>query len=504
MVEASIRTIVVAGAGVAGLVSANLLQSRGFHVTLVDRNPLPGGKLNLVEDGGFRFDTGPSLLTMPDVFRRLFGELNMDFDDELRPVRLDPYCRYRFPDGIVFDTSDSLEQMSRTLLEHAPGDLDSFFSFLARAAAWYQMSVETVIEGPPLDWRRMRTMKLDPVRFFRMRPFESLDRYLARTFDDERIRRLCRLISLYTGCAPDRTPAIFTLIPFLEFGLGRWYIPGGLYRIAEVLHRRFESLGGKFLPDTEIRAIDFENGRAARAHTQRGDVLEADHFVVNADVGLAARTFLSSAPGAPSLTRRLSRLRPSTSAFVLLIGTSAPVGELVHHNILFSDDEAAEWKSIFRNHVPAGDPTIYLNNPSYTDPNLAPAGKSALFAMVNVPPDDPGKWSWEKNRESYRETVLRTIERRAVPGLRDRIEVLHERTPLDFRERTWADRGSLYGLAPDSMFAMMRRPVNREKGFEGVTFAGGTTHPGAGIPLAALSGRLAADLITIPSEPATR
>jgi len=489
------ENVVIAGAGVGGIATAIRLQKHGIPTVLVDRNPRAGGKLNIIEEGGYRFDTGPSLLTLPEVFEELFEEADLDMRKELEIVPLDPYCRYFFDDGTMFETSDSMSRMSRTLLESAPEDVDAFFSFLAKAARWYRMSAEPVLFGPPLDWRNMANSGFDPIPFFRMRPFEQLDKFLRRTFRDERIRRICRLISLYTGCAPDRTPAIFGLIPFLEFGLGRWYVQGGLYGIADRLIRRYVERGGTYLPNCSVTRIEFERGRAVRAELDDGQVLEAKHFVVNGDVATASRTFLNEAPGAARLHKRLEKLRPSTSAFVLCLGARADTSALVHHNILFSRDEATEWKEIFSAGVAPSDPTIYLNNPSYTDPSLAPAGGSALFAMVNVPAADATKWDWRSRSSEYQEKVLSTLEARGMPGLRKQIDVLHVRSPLDFAERTFADRGSLYGKAPDSLGAMMSRPKNIEKGFDGVFFVGGTTHPGAGIPLAALSGKLVAQEI---------
>ena len=492
-VLSSSRPVVIVGAGMAGLSAAVRLQSQGVPTVLIDRNERPGGKLNLVEDSGYRFDTGPSLVTMPEVFEDLFSAVGIDFG-ELGLVPLDPYCRYFFPGGEVIETSDSLREMSRTLLRESPEDVEAFFHFLAKAAMWYRMSIDAVIKGPPLDWRRMRRTKLDPIAFFSARPFERFDRLGAKNFRDPRIRRILGLVSLYTGCAPWRTPSIFSLIPFLEMGLGRWYVPGGLYRIAQVLIGRYEALGGRFLPGQTVERVEFESGRARRAVLSTGEDVVGSQFVVNADVALAVKSFLREAPGAGRLNRRLDGMRLSTSAFVLLAGVKSADARLIHHNIFFSSDEGKEWHRVFRDGLPPQDPTVYVNHPSFTDPTVAPAGGAALFLMVNVPADHPVRWDWEREGERYGEHVLSTLENRGV-AIRPHLEVLHRRTPVDFQTRTFADGGSLYGRAPESLVAMMRRPRNEESGFEGVVFAGGTTHPGAGIPLAALSGKLAAEMV---------
>lgn len=493
------RHVLVAGAGVAGLSAAIHLQNRGISVTLVDRNPMPGGKLNVVYDEGYRFDAGPSLLTLPEVFADLFAEAGTSLEKELTIVPLDPYCRYFFPDGTAVETSDSMYRMTGELLRHAPEDVDAFFGFLAKAAAWWRMSADSVIYGPPMDWKAMKGSSLDPIAFFRMRPFESLESLISRTFRSERIRRICRLIALYTGSDPRRAPAIFSLIPFLEFGLGRWYVQGGLYEIARVLTDRFVARGGRFHPSTDVERIEFESGRARRALLDNGERIEADAFVVNTDVSTAVQTVVRDAPGAKRLQRRLAGLRPSTSAFVMMLGVNAMPAGLIHHNIVFSSDEDGETRRIFDEGLPPLEPTVYLNNPSSTDPSLAPAGGAALFAMVNVPAIDGARWNWGEQRESYANRVIDRLEAQC-PGLRESIEVMHVRTPEDFSARTSAHRGSLYGSAPDSFLSMMKRPRNVEKGFDGVWFAGGTTHPGAGIPLAALSGRLVARQIAFETE----
>jgi phytoene desaturase len=480
--------VVIAGAGMGGLAAAIRLQSAGIATILLDRNARAGGKLNLIEDAGYRFDTGPSLVTMPEVFEELFATAGMSLHDELDLVRLDPYCRYFFDDGTMLETSDSMEKMSRALLQLSPLDVEAFFNFLGKAASWYRMSVDAVIYGPPLDWRTLPQSEFAPMEFFRARPFQKLDSMITKMFRDERIRRIARLIALYTGCAPNRAPAIFSLIPFLEFGLGRWYVQGGLYEIARKLLERYKAIGGDYRPSSTVTAIDFEGGRARRARVSDGSVVEGDAFVVNADVAVAAQTILSGAPGAKRLSKRLSSLRSSTSAFVLMIGARLPASEIIHHNISFSADEQAEWDEVFEQGRPPSDPTVYLNNPSYTDPSLAPSGSAALFAMVNVPART--EWDWDE----YQSLVISTLERRLRPSWS--IDVVHRRTPQDFADLTFAENGSLYGKAPDSLGAMMKRPKNVEPGFDGVYFVGGTTHPGAGIPLAALSGKLVANLIS--------
>lgn len=497
-----VEPVVIAGAGVGGLATAIRLQAAGIPTVLVDRNEKAGGKLNLIEQGGYRFDTGPSLVTLPEVFEELFAVAGLEFRKELDLVLLEPYCRYFFEDGTMFETSDSMHRMSTTLLDAAAEDVDAFFTFLAKAARWYRMSAASVLFGPALDWRNLAKSKFDPIPFFSMRPFEPLDRLLRRTFRDERIRRICRLIALYTGCAPDRAPAIFGLIPFLEFGLGRWYIQGGLHAIAEKLIGAYRNRGGRFISSTKVSRVEFECGRARRVHLDSGETIEAAHVVSNADVATASRTFLSDAPGARRMQARLEKLRPSTSAFVLHIGARLRPEKFVHHNIVFSQDESAEWREVFGRGLPPSDPTIYLNHPSFSDPSLAPPSASAFFVMVNVPAADARSWDWAAKADAYQDLVLDTLERRALPGLRSCMDTIHRRTPLDFADQTYADRGSLYGKAPDSLRAMMKRPRNVERGFDGVSFVGGTTHPGAGIPLAALSGKLVADqLIASAAKP---
>ncbi len=488
------QMVVVIGAGVGGISTAVRLRAAGVPTILVDRNPRAGGKLNLVEKGGYRFDTGPSLLTLPEVFRELFTTVGLDFEKEIELTSLNPYCRYFFEDGTMFETSDSISAMSAALLAESPEDVGAFFTFLGKAASWYQMSAEAVLYGPPLDFKNMAKSKFDPIPFFSMRPFEPLDKLIRRTFRDERIRRIARLIALYTGCSPYRAPAIFGLIPFLEFGLGRWYVQGGLYRISEVLMRRYLELGGEYVPETSVASVRFEKGRAVAAITDSGREIAGQHFVVNGDVATASASFLAEAPGAKRLSRRLEALRPSTSAFVMMIGAKCSTERLIHHNILFSANEKDEWNEVFTLNRAPQDPTIYLNHPSFTDQGLAPAGGAALFAMVNVPAIGPST-NWQLESQRYADHVIDTLERRGISGLRGSIDVMETRTPEDFRIRTFADRGSLYGKAPDGLMAMMRRPKNREAGFDGVSFVGGTTHPGAGIPLAALSGKLVADML---------
>lgn len=492
------QSAIVVGAGLGGLGTAVRLAAAGYRVTLLEKNERAGGKLNLWEEGGFRFDTGPSLVTLPGVIADTFKAAGRRMSDYLTLTPLDPICRYRFADGTRLDMASSLPRLVSEVERVSPGDVAGLFRFLAYARTLFRRAgpIFLLRERPGLGDLLSRR-GLDAAR---IDAHLSMHTAVSRFFKSEKLVQLFDRYATYNGSSPYRAPATLAMIPYIEMGGGGWYIEGGLYRLAESLLKVAQELGVDFRPNSEVTEVLFEgSGKAAQACGVRlasGEMLRALHIVVNADPMQAYPAMVPAHLQDRRLAGRMEGLEPSCSGFVLMLGVRGDYPALAHHNIFFSGDYRAEFRAIFDKGTPAPDPTIYVACSSRSDPSQAPEGHLNLFVLVNAPALPPyGARQWDMWTGPYRDLILGKLEKAGLEGLRERIVVEKTITPQDFRERYGAWRGSIYGLSSNSRTTAFLRPPNRAPGVQRLYFVGGSVHPGGGIPLVLLSARLVSRLV---------
>ena len=469
----------VIGAGVGGMSAAVRLASAGHRVTVFERAKEPGGKLAVFERDGYRFDTGPSLLTLPHVFE----ELGLG----LRPEPLDPVVRHVFPDGVVLDSSSDhavfLERIAEALGGDAADDWDRFWR---RAARIWRASWDAVLQRPVtaaslarLSWRVGDLAAIAPGRSLR-----ALGR---RHLRDPRLRMLLDRYATYTGTDPRRAPAALAAIPYAELAYGGWYLPGGLGTIATALHEACLTAGVRVSLGTEVTAVEADSAvRGVRLAS--GELVPADIVVSNVDAVSLYRDLL---PAPKPLTGLADR---SLAGFVLLLGVRGRTPELAHHTVFFPRDYDAEFDAIFpgpgRRARPVPDPAVFVTRAA--DPAVRPDGREAWFVLVNAPRHGSA-WSavdWRRPglAGAYTDHVLSVLARRGV-DVRDRLEFVETRTPADLAEATGAPGGSIYGTAGGLLRPGNRGPV------DGLFLVGGSVHPGGGLPMVALSARIVADEI---------
>ncbi len=493
--------VAVIGAGVGGLTAAALLAHAGLRVTVFEKNERVGGKLNWLEVDGYSFDTGPSLLTMPYVFQELWQRLGRRLEDDLTLVPLPVTCRYRWTDGTVVDEDAAFWQRPDVA------------RFLAYARGLYDLSADAFLHHPLGEWWRQITWaNLKNLRHLpKIASFQTMDQVVRRFFgDDPHLVQLFDRFATYNGSSPYKTPAAFNIIPYVEARFGGWYVKGGLYEIARALERVCRELGVEFQLGAEVAGC----GRGTLGEYARGvrpcwlvtteeksspvsSSQQAFDFVVcNQDV-LSARTRFLAGPvsGAGLRPPRPTKADPAISGFVMYLGVDKPFSELEHHNIFFSDDYPAEFRQLFDDRLPADEPTIYVAIHSKDDPDRAPPGCENWFVLVNAPAlTDDARVDWPAIAQAYGDRILERLETRfGLDGLRQHVRVRRHFTPADFATRYLAHRGSLYGFASHGVRAAFQRPAMRPPGTEGFYFVGGSTHPGGGLPLVCLSGRMAAD-----------
>src|SRR3954454_6903322 len=469
--------VVVCGAGVGGLAAAVRLATAGHAVTVVEQGTALGGKAGRLERGGFRFDTGPSLLTMPWVLADLFAATGAPLHEELDLVRVEPVTRYRFADGTSVDLSADLPPAHEALEAWSPGAGADWARFLGTCASMWRASAPFLAGPPPWPPRRPApgAPPPDPRDLVRARPWRTL-RGLARAHTrDARLRMVIERFATYAGADPRRAPAALAVAGYVEHAFGAWHVRGGLYAIVAALARRLRERGADVRTNARVTGIERAGGRATGVALDGGERLAADAVVWNGDA-LALDRMLGRAPRRPA-ARWLSGL-------ALLLGLRGATPDRAHHEIRFPPDYDGEFDDVFGERRPPRDPALYLCRSCVSDPGAAPAGDENLFVLVNAPAGaDAG--------------ALVELEERVIDrlGVRDRIVVRARRGPEELARETGATGGAIYGAAPHGRLAPLRRAGPEVRGVRGLLRVGGTVHPRGGLPVVMLGAATVARLV---------
>jgi len=490
-VSESSEPIVVIGAGIGGLSAAIRLAAAGQRVVMFEQNPRVGGKMSQHADAGFYWDTGPSIITMRHVFDDLFAAAGRRLQDYVCLQPIEPLTRYFYRDGTVLDATRDLSQMVRQIAELDERDVEGYLEFLAYAARVYR------ITGPVFIYNQPPTLgsftQVPPLDIFKAGVWRTLDDVIRRHVHSPHLRQLLGRYATYVGASPYRAPATLSVIAHVELAEGVWYPRGGIYALADGLARLAAELGVTIHTGCGVEQIAVADGRVRGVQLQSGDFVAARQVIVNVDVATVYRRLLPANVAPLRRTRRLTETETSCSGFVLLLGIEGVHADLHHHNIFFCQDYQKEFADIFARGKAPDDPTLYVNITSKTDPDHAPDGCENWFVLVNAPPTDRHV-DWATEAHAYRNRVLDTL---AAFGYDVRRQIRAETilTPVDIARMSGAWRGALYGISSNQPLNAFRRPHNRCPDVGGLYFAGGTTHPGGGVPMVTLSGKVAAQLV---------
>ena len=491
-------TVGVIGGGLGGLAAACTLAARGHRVTLMERNEWLGGKAAVLEEGGFRFDMGPTILTMPRVLERVFAEAGRDMADYLDLRRLDPQWRCFYDDGTVLDLRDDMRQAAEEIGKLSPPDREGFERFMQVASRlsdvsdrfFFWRSVEDLRDTMNLK-QNMTLATLQDVMALRMH--RTVAGQIKRDVKDKRVAQMLEHFIQYVGSSPLASPAVLCGIAQMQLGEGVWYPMGGTRAVPVALTRLAEELGVDIRTGIEIDRIDVEDGRAA-AVVADGERMRFDKVVSNMD---SVRTYRDLIGGKAWRDFGYRKREAACSGVVLYLGLDRAYEHLAHHNFVFSRDPEEEFGAIYDEGRPAPDPTAYIAAPMRTEASTetacAPEGGEALYILVHTPHLRPGH-DWSKMLPDYRRTILDKLARAAGMGdLEERIVFEEVLTPQDINDRYKVLDGAIYGLVSHGKVNGAFKPGNRSRQVEGLYLAGGSAHPGPGMPMALMSGWIAAD-----------
>jgi phytoene desaturase len=481
--------VVVVGAGLGGLSAALRLAGAGRQVTVLEREGVPGGRNGLLELGGYRFDTGPTVLTMPGLIADALACVGEELEDwlDLRPVV--PAYRSFFPDGSVLDVHTDIDQMAEEVARVCgPREADGYRRYVRFVSELYRLQMRDFIDrnlDSPLDLLTPSLAHLVAIGGLR-RLAPKVGRYLH----DPRTRRVFSFQSMYAGLSPFDALALYAVIAYMDSVAGVFFPRGGMHAVPVALAAAATKHGVQIRYGCQVSAVERAGGRATAVLTGDGERVPCDALVLNPDLPVAHRELLGGEPWS------VRRLRYSPSCFLLLAGSTAAYRRTAHHNIHFG----AAWRQMFSEVVDAGrlmsDPSLLVSNPTRSDASLAPQGRQSYYVLVPTPNLD-APIDWRQVGPRYRDSVLATLEQRGYTGFGEAIEVEATTTPLDWQSRG-LERGAPFSAAHTLLQTGPFRPRNMWGA--NVVFAGSGTTPGVGVPMVLISGRLAAERVTGPDR----
>ncbi len=489
------RRAMIIGAGFGGLSCAIGLATEGYEVTVLEKQPTIGGKLQSLELDGYHFDRGPSTITMPHVFRSVFERAGRQMEDYVQLYELEPRTRNVFADGHVVDLSRSAEYTAEQIAAYSPEDARNYGRFLQEASAMYREADEQFLNTLLLSWRD----KLKPSMgrsLLRVRPLATLQTLLKRYFRHPHTLMLLGRYATYVGASPYQAPAIFAMLAHVEAVDGVYGVRGGTSNIVRGMARLAGELGVTIQTNTEVTRIKVHAGQVSGVETNQGDYA-APLVIVNGDVLSASRMLLSEQERPSLPDRRIDAYEPSLSGFVTLAGVPKRYDRLLHHTVFFPEHYEPEFQSIFTQKTAPTDPTLYICHSGHSEPDMAPDGASNLFILANAPYTST-QWNWQEQQAAYSDRIASMLESYGLTDIRSG-PVWQHYTPADIERDTYAHRGAIYGISSNGAKQTFFRPGNRSPDIQGLWYVGGTTHPGGGTPIVALSGQLVAKHIASQS-----
>ena len=494
--------VIVIGAGIGGMSAAARLAKAGHQVEIYEAANFVGGKCRTEWIGRYAFDTGPSLLTLPAVYRDFFLKTGALMEDVLTQIPVDPSFDYRFADGSSVKFANlsryqTLQAITASFGEQAAKEWDLI---MKRAEAMWDVSREPFIESELTSIAALLKRATLIRDLLVIAPLKSLRDLATEKLTDQRLRYIVDRYATYSGSDPRKAPAVLLSIAFVEEAFGAWHLAGGIGQLAIAIEKRCLDLGVVINLNSPVTQINIQNGVATGIALSDGRELTADYIVSNSDASLTYQHLISpTEKRAKSERKNLAKTQSSLAGFSLLLGLRPADGEekLNHHTILFPENYDAEFEAIFTEQQPVKNPTIYICAPS--DPLMVKdAGHESWFVLVNAPRHDvTGKsgfdWSDENFKHKYANSIIDQIEARGIK-IRERLDVLEIRTPLDLQESVMAPGGSIYGTASNSASATFLRTKNRSP-IKNLFCVGGSTHPGGGLPLVGISAEIVANAI---------
>lgn len=487
------KRIAVIGSGLGGLAAAIRLSVMGCKVDVYEKNESAGGKAGEINLDGFRFDTGPSLLTMPFVLEELFNFAGENIQDYLELKKMNVLCKYYYPDETVINAYSDPNKLAEEVERNSIDSASCVLEYLKYCKTIYDLSADMFLFNSFSEIKNFMNLKAlkTLLRVNKLDTNRTMHKANSSFFTDAKIVQLFDRYATYNGSNPFEAPATLNVIPHVEYNLGGYISSGGIRSIVNELIGLAERKGVNFFYNSDVQQIIQYNGQIEGVKVN-GELKEYDVVVSNADVEYTYKKLLDDTNSTGS--KRYDSIEKSTSAVVFYWGVKGSYPQLETHNILFSEDYKKEFDELFVKKIVSSDPTVYIYISSKFRSQDAPENCTNWFVMVNTPSNRGQDWLEESKR--IRQKVLSKIITILGLDIENLIKVESVLTPENIEKNTNSTGGSIYGISSNSKKSAFLRQQNKSKDYKGLYFTGGSSHPGGGIPLVLLSGKITSELIS--------
>ena len=486
------KKVIVIGAGLGGLSAAISLAANGYSVHVFEKNDKVGGKLNVLKKDGFSFDMGPSILTLPHYFRRLWTRAGRRMEEDVTIETVTPHWRNFFEDGTVIDLHMDPSEMKKELLKLGDPELEKrFFEFMKYSAEQYDLIEDGYFEKG-LDTKKDFISFYNWKKILKIDYWTTMHRRVKKRLKNPHLIDIMDYFIKYVGSSALKAPAFMNLMPTIQFRYDLWYVNGGMYNLALGMENLAKSLGITINLNSEVSEIEKEENQILGIRLVDGSFHASDILVSNMEVIPAYERLLKEDD---EFMNKLKPFEPACSGLVLHIGTDRPFPQLAHHNFFFARDQERHFQSVFEEGKIPEDPTLYVVAPSRTDPSVCPEGCDNIKVLPHIP---YLKKQGNPSREDYlalRGRILEKMERTGLKGLRESIITEDMWTPVDIEKHYYSNGGSIYGVVSDRKKNFALKCPKKSTKYRNLFFVGGSVNPGGGMPMVVLSGQNVADMI---------
>jgi phytoene desaturase len=487
-------TAIVIGAGIGGIATAARLAKNGYSVTVLEKNETPGGRANQIVRDGHRFDIGPTLFLMPEVWEETFASLGEKMEDHLDLRRIDPTYKVHFDDGLQLELTSDIGAMQEQLEKVEKTAFTGFLNYIAEGAKHYKISLEKFVGRnffSIFDYFSLKNLPL----IFKLKALDKHYRNTGRFFKDERLKAAFTFQNMYLGLSPYDAPATYSLLQYTELAEGVWYPMGGMYAGIQALVKVAEKLGVKFIYNAPVKTLETNGEKVLGVVLEDGRTFSSDIFIGNADLPYIYKELLPD----PVVAKKMDEKLYTCSTIMFYWGVDKQYSQIAHHNVFLGGDYKASFDQIFQDHALPDVPSFYVHAPARTDPAAAPEGQDTLYVLVPVGHlDQASEQDWGERIRRARHTVFERLSKEmGVEDLENHIKFEIVYQPEIWQERFNLEKGAAFGLSHNFWQVGYLRPQNRHKKYKNLYFAGASTHPGTGLPIVLLSARLTTERILL-------